>query len=137
MTSAELTAIEPHNPHFARLGGDDAVRRLVDSFYHNMDTLPEAATIRALHGEDLAEVKAVLRLYLTEWLGGPKDYSARRGPPRLRARHAAFPIGTAERDAWMLCMRAALKEIVVDDELRRQLDSSFLRIGNAIVNRGT
>jgi hemoglobin len=101
-----------------------------------MDTLPEAAAIRAMHGVDLDEIKSVLRLFLVEWLGGPKDFTARRGPPRLRARHLRFPIGTAERDAWMQCMRGALEEVVSDVELRGELEGAFLRTANAIVNRG-
>jgi hemoglobin len=124
------------NPHFARIGGAEAVQRLVDAFYGRMDTLPEAAGIRAMHGADLSEIKSVLILFLIEWLGGPKDYSARRGPPRLRARHMAFPIGAAERDAWMLCMRGALEEVVADVELRGELERAFLRTANAVVNRG-
>ncbi len=111
------------------------MRRLVDAFYRRMEELPEAAGIRAMHGDDLTEIKAVLELYFVEWLGGAKDYSARRGPPRLRARHLHFSIGVAERDAWMTCMRGALGEVVTDAELRHELEGAFLRIASAVVNR--
>jgi hemoglobin len=131
-----LHVVESTNPHFARMGGEAAVVRLVEAFYRRMDEVPEAARIRAMHGPDLAENKSVLRLYLAEWLGGPKNYSATRGAPRLRARHLPFPIGPAERDAWMACMRDALEEVVPDEELRGQLEAAFLRTANAIVNRG-
>lgn len=134
MAVTEVKALETPNPHFARIGGASAVYRLVDSFYRRMDTLPEAAGIRAMHGADLGEIKAILRLYLVEWLGGPKEYSERRGPPRLRARHLPFPIGVPERDAWMTCMRGALEEVVQDVELRGQLENAFLRIANAVMN---
>jgi hemoglobin len=123
------------NPHFGRIGGEPAVRRLVDAFYRRMDTLPEAAAIRAMHGDDLDEIKAVLRAYLVEWLGGPKEYSPWRGPPRLRRRHAQFDIGGVERDAWMLCMRGALEEVVADADLRREIEAALFRTANAIVNR--
>ena len=123
------------NPHFARIGGEEAVQRLVDAFYQRMDTLPEAAGIRRLHGADLSEIKATLKLYLVEWLGGPKNYSAHRGPPRLRARHLAFAIGAAERDAWMSCMRGALEEVVADEALRGDLERAFLKVANAVLNR--
>jgi hemoglobin len=126
---------DSHNPHFARIGGEEPVARLVDAFYRQMDTLPEAAGIRAMHGADLRAIKEVLRLYLIEWLGGPPTYSARRGPPRLRARHAPFSIGPADRDAWMLCMRGALREVVADAGLRDELEAAFLRVANAVVNR--
>lgn len=136
MTAMDLKSVQVPNPHFARIGGAPVVHRLVEAFYLRMDSLPEAAGIRAMHGEDLTEIKTVLELYLVEWLGGPREYSQRRGPPRLRARHAKFPIGIAERDAWMTCMRGALEEVVADGELRGQLESAFLRTANAIVNQG-
>jgi hemoglobin len=131
-----LPVAEPPNPHFARIGGEEAVVRLVEAFYGRMAELPEASRIRAMHGHDLTEIRSVLRLYLVEWLGGSKNYSATRGAPRLRARHLSFPIGPAERDAWMTCMRGALEEVVPDAELRGELEAAFLRTANAIVNRG-
>ena len=92
------------------LGGAEGVRALVDRFYDLMDELPEAADIRAMHPEDLAESREKLYLFLSGWTGGPPLYMQKHGHPRLRARHLPFPIGIAERDAWMLCMTRALEE---------------------------
>jgi hemoglobin len=97
---------------FEQIGGQTTVDRIVDTFYLNMDTFPEARGIRALHADDLSEVKVVLKKYLAQWLGGPQTYSQERGHPRLRARHLPFAIGIAERDAWMLCMRDAFNEVL-------------------------
>jgi hemoglobin len=104
--------------HFELVGGQPAVDRIVDSFYGRMDRLAEAQTIRALHPPDLSVSRAVLKKYLTEWLGGPNQYSLERGHPRLRMRHLPFRIGAAERDAWLLCMRGALEEVVASKPLR-------------------
>lgn len=124
------------SPHYERLGGAPAVERLVDAFYRQMDTRAEARGIRAMHEADLASTKAVLRLYLCEWLGGPKDYSAQRGHPRLRMRHAAFSIGADERDAWLGCMRAALDEIGADASLRDELMQAFFKTADWMRNNG-
>lgn len=126
--------LAPRNPHHELVGGEAAVERLVEAFYRRMDTLPEAQGIRAMHEPDLRSTQAVLRLYLNEWLGGPKDYSAQRGHPRLRRRHAAFSIGPAERDAWLACMRGALEEVVADAALREQLMTAFFKIADWIRN---
>lgn len=135
MAAPELPAADLANPHFAAIGGEPAVRRLVDAFYRRMDTLPVARSIRAMHEADLTATKAVLTLHLVEWLGGPNNYSRERGHPRLRARHLRFAIGPAERDAWMECMRGALEEVVTDSVLRDQLEKAFLRTADVIVNR--
>ena len=119
---------------FAKIGGAPTVERLVDSFYQNMDSMAPAQKIRAMHGADLAPTRAILKLYLIEWLGGPKNYSEKRGHPRLRMRHAHFPIGATERDAWLLCMNAALDESVEDVAVREQLKAQLAKLADWMRN---
>ena len=135
--STALPLFQPANPHFARLGGEPAVRRLVDAFYRAMDTRPDARTIRAMHAPDLAETRALLVQYLCEWLGGPRAYSAQRGAPMLRRRHHAFDIDAAARDAWMACMRQALDETCEDAALRDELLAAFHKVADFIRNTDT
>jgi hemoglobin len=120
---------------FERLGGTVTVDRLVESFYRRMDTLPDAAGIRAMHPSDLESTKQVLKRYLTEWTGGPKLYSVEKGHPRLRQRHIGFPIGSSERDAWLLCMRGALDETVADGAARQELDVALSRLADWMRNQ--
>lgn len=123
------------NPHFLAIGGQPVIARLAQRFYHHMDTLEEARGIRALHPPDLAPVQEVFARFLVEWLGGPPVYSSERGHPRLRRRHIPFPIGVAERDAWMLCMHTALVEVVPDEALRAALETAFLRTADFMRNQ--
>ncbi len=122
------------NPHFTRLGGHEAVVRLVDAFYRAMDALPEAATIRAMHEPDLRATKAVLVTYLSEWMGGPQRYTPERGAPMLRRRHQPFAIDAAARDAWMLCMKQALNEVCMDESLKAELGAAFYKVADFIRN---
>jgi len=121
-------------PHYVRLGGHEAVVRLVQAFYRAMDTRPEAAAIRAMHEPDLTHTQAVLVKYFSEWMGGPKLYSPERGEPRLRRRHQPFAIDAAARDAWMLCMRQALAEVCADARLRAELDAAFYKVADFMRN---
>lgn len=123
-----------HNPHFERLGGAEAVGRLVDAFYRAMDTRPDAQAIRAMHEADLGPTKAVLKTYLAEWLGGPKRYTETRGAPRLRRVHGPFPIDAAAREAWLACMRQALDETGADPALRDELLAAFTKIATHLQN---
>ncbi|MCA9713155.1 MAG: group II truncated hemoglobin, partial [Myxococcales bacterium] len=107
---------------YEQLGGDDAVRRLVDAFYDHMDQDPEYALIRDLHPPTLAGSREKLYLFLSGWLGGPPLYIQRHGHPRLRARHLPFSIGARERDQWLACMTRALDDVGVEGELRALLD---------------
>ena len=134
MSSLPVVPAKPANPHFGRLGGEEAITRLVNAFYRAMDTLPEAQTIRAMHEPDLSSTKAVLVKYLCEWTGGPKAYSSERGAPMLRRRHQPFDIDAGARDAWMACMHQALAETVPDAELRLELETAFFKIADFIRN---
>ena len=100
-------ATEEETP-YELLGGDDGVRALVADFYEHMDTLPEAKTIRAMHKGDLSEITDKLATFLIGWLGGPQRYQERFGRVIIPLAHRPFPIGPAERDAWLLCMHRAL-----------------------------
>ena len=117
------------------MGGEQAVRRLVDRFYDLMDRLPEAAGIRALHAKSLRVSREKLFLFLSGWLGGPDLYAEKYGHPRLRMRHLPCPIAEAERDAWMSCMRQALAEMEMDDFLREQLIQSLSNTADHMRNR--
>lgn len=122
------------NPHFEMIGGEEAIARLVERFYFYMDTLPEAAGIRAMHAPDLGLTKEVLVKFLTEWLGGPKAYSSERGHPRLRQKHITFPIGEAERDAWMLCMKHAMDDVTDNAKLKQEMEQAFFKTADFIRN---
>jgi hemoglobin len=130
-SSATAPVVTPYE----RIGGAVVVDRLVESFYHRMDTLPEAKTIRDMHGRNLGPIKVILKRYLSEWLGGPKLYSPEKGHPRLRQRHMGFAIGNAERDAWLLCMRGALEETVADVQARQDVDAAMTKLADWMRNQ--
>ncbi len=123
------------NPHYRLLGGEPAVRRLVERFYQLMCELPEAETIRAMHPADLSEAKERLFMFLSGWLGGPPLYAERFGQPRLRRAHLSFPIDELARDAWMACMMQALAEQITDAALLAQLKASFFKTADFLRNQ--
>jgi hemoglobin len=120
---------------YALLGGDAAVRALVDRFYDLMELEPRFAVVRRVHGADLSNARDKLYWYLSGWLGGPSLYIERFGHPMLRARHLPFSIGIAERDAWLACMAQALQETGVDASLREPLLAAFAKTADWMRNR--
>jgi hemoglobin len=122
------------NP-YQQIGGDEGVRCLVDRFYDVMDSLSEAAAVRALHAKSLRGSREKLYLFLSSWLGGPDLYQQKYGHPMLRRRHLPFSIGRAERDQWLLCMEQALEETVPDERLRAHLKQAFFQVADHMRNR--
>jgi hemoglobin len=120
---------------YAMLGGDPAVRALVDRFYDLMDLEPNFATIRALHPQSLDGSRDKLHAFLSGWLGGPDLYVQQHGHPRLRARHLPYPIGLAERDQWMACMMMAMDDLKIDTALAERLAQAFFGTADWMRNR--
>jgi hemoglobin len=123
---------------FEQLGGEPAVRRLVDRFYARMaETEPALARLHPCDGEGRVarESQERFALFLIGWLGGPQDYVAAHGHPRLRMRHARVPVDVAMRDAWMRCMRAAMSEMAVEEPLRAFLDERLGEVAEMMRNR--
>jgi hemoglobin len=120
---------------YERIGGSITVDRLVESFYRNMDELPEVTELRAMHAVDLGQTKQILKQYLAEWMGGPKLYSAEKGHPRLRQRHLGFPIGEEERDSWLLCMHRALAETVKDEVAAQEIYDALAKLADWMRNK--
>jgi len=119
---------------YERIGSEEGLWKLVNTFYENMETLPEAKTIRGLHPKDLRSAREKLIIFLSGWLGGPDRYIAAFGHPRLRARHLPFPIGEVERDQWLMCMCKALDEIPIDNAFREQLIMAFSQTAGHVMN---
>ncbi len=115
--------------------GEDGIRQLVDTFYNIMDTSPEAAGIRRMHGEDLSRIKKMLGNYLVEWMGGPPVYSSVTGSMCMTDPHAGFWIGPKERDEWLWCMDQAMAQVEMQDTLKTMLKEPLRRIADAVRNQ--
>ncbi len=121
---------------FEWIGGEPAVRRLVDRFYDLMDLEPAYTELRAAHGSTLEDARDKLFWFLCGWLGGPDHFVERFGHPRLRMRHMPFSIGILERDQWVTCMDQAMGETGVPEALRTRLKASFMNTADWMRNRG-
>lgn len=132
--TAERTEIPPATP-YALAGGAESLRRLVTRFYEIMDSAPEAAGIRAMHGTDLGPVSDSLFEYLSGWLGGPPLYAERTGSVCLNAPHRRFAIGETERDQWLFCMRQAMVDVGLPEEARNLFDGPLFAIADFVRNR--
>lgn len=121
--------------YYSRIGGEAAVRQIVEQFYHFMDTDPDFIGIRKLHGETLEGARQKLFMFLSGWLGGPQLYVEQYGHPRLRARHLPFAIGISERDQWMSCMLKAMSTLEIDQRLLQELTRAFSQTADFMRNK--
>ncbi|MCT1385995.1 globin [Brachybacterium sp. p3-SID1565] len=117
---------------YEEIGGEDTFVRLVDRFYEGV---AEDPLLRPMYPEqELTGAKDRLRMFLVQYWGGPKDYGATRGHPRLRIRHAPFPVSPAARDAWLRHMRDAVDSLELSPLHEQTLWDYLERAAHSLVN---
>jgi hemoglobin len=117
-----------------RIVGPEGFGRLVAGFYRQ---IPGDDLLGPMYPkEDLEGAEERLREFLIQRFGGPGDYSAKRGHPRLRMRHAPFPVDQKARDRWMLLMGNAMKESGIPQEVEGILMRYFEQTATFMMNRG-
>ena len=105
------------------VGGAEGVSNIVEAFYRRIEV---DAEMRSVYPDDLEPGKSKLKLFLVQWLGGPADYSAQYGHPRLRMRHFPFIIAQLHAGRWLRYMREAWQECGAPREVQ---DVVFERLG--------
>jgi len=125
-----MTEESPDN-QFQQLGGEAAVRGLVERFYELVET---DADLRPVYPEDLSPGKEKLALFLIQWLGGPPAYSQVYGHPRLRRRHFPFVISELHAGRWLRHMRQAMKDQGWDAAFISTLYGNLAPLAHHMVN---
>ncbi len=106
-------------------GGYEGITRLVDCFYHYMDTDLKAHKIRSMHADSLAPSIDKLASFLSGWMGGPRRFNEKYGSIHIPKFHAAFPIGEQEAADWLHCMGLALDDQPYADDFKTYLKQQF------------
>lgn len=113
--------------------GEEGFTRLVHAFYRQV---PGDDVLGPLYpAGDMEGAEKRLRGFLIFRFGGPQQYIEERGHPRLRMRHAPFPVNQAARDRWMELMGRAMRETDVPEEAAAILRSYFESTATAMMNR--
>jgi len=125
--------VEEHEVYAAL--GDDGFRRLVAAFYRQV---PGDEVLGPLYpAADLAGAAERLCGFLIYRFGGPPHYIEQRGHPRLRMRHAPFPVTDLARRHWLKLMYSALETSGIPADAKQILVSYFEATAVAMINRPT
>ncbi len=122
---------------YEQIGGREAVERLAERFYDLMEERePELTALHQQDGPGKVSRRSRDRFaqFLVGWLGGPQDYVAANGHPRLRMRHARVRVDVAMRDAWLRCMNQAMRDEAVPPELESFLRQRFAEVADFMRN---
>lgn len=115
--------------------GDDVFDTLVAGFYARVK---KDDVIGPMYPQDDWEgAQWRLKAFLTQYWGGPHDYSEQRGHPRLRMRHQPFPITREAALRWLEIMEEAMDEIPAEklpDAARHALFDHMQRVAGMVIN---
>ncbi|MFU8840890.1 MAG: globin [Nitriliruptoraceae bacterium] len=128
MTAA--APLQPHEVHDA-VGGLPAFVALVEAFYGRVAT---DDLLRPMYPEDLEPGKRHLALFLAQYWGGGEVYGSERGHPRLRMRHAPFPITPEAALRWAELMTASVTEQGWPEEAEAHVLAYVARATPTLIN---
>ena len=118
---------------YDEVGGEKFFTELISLFYAQVARDP---ILRPMYPDtDLQAAARRLQLFLEQYWGGPTTYSEERGHPRLRMRHAQFPIDETARDAWLRCMMAAVNSVEIKEPERSELIQYLEMAAHSLVNK--
>ena len=112
--------------------GEEGFTHLVASFYRQVagdDILGPLYPRNDLPGAEFR-----LREFLIQRFGGPGRYSAARGHPRLRMRHAPFKVDFHARNRWMELMEKAMVEAELPENVVALLRPYFANTATGMIN---
>ena len=114
--------------------GHAGFQQLVDAFYRRV---PGDDILGPMYPpQDIPGAAERLSDFLIYRFGGPAMYLEKRGHPRLRMRHAPFPIDQAGRDRWVDLMEQALAEVALPEEAEVELRRFFEDGATFMINQG-
>jgi hemoglobin len=102
-----------------RAGGVETFRRIVDRFYVAVES---DDLLRPMYPDDLNPGKDRLARFLAQYFGAGPVYSQERGHPRLRMRHAPFPITIGAAARWA----AHMTDAIIAEELPSDVEGELL-----------
>lgn len=111
--------------------GEENLRVLVEHFYNEVLDSP---IIAPLFTGDIGLVKEKQFTFLTQFLGGPTLYSEQFGQPRMRMRHLPHKIDEDAMFEWLRCMKKAISQMPVSEQIRIDLYAVFPKLAMHMVN---
>lgn len=132
MTERRMPDARPEPGSVADRIGTDAFLTIVDDFYARVE---HDELLRPMYPEDLEPGRTHLAQFLAQYFGATGVYSSHRGHPRLRMRHASFPITLEAAARWAAHMTDAIEAQGFDDDVEAELLAYVVHATPQMVNQ--
>ncbi|MCO4838828.1 MAG: cyanoglobin [Rhodobacteraceae bacterium] len=121
-----------------KLGGEGALRELVEHFYYLVETLPETEQLRVLHmdGHGFAHTRTEQFEFMSGFLGGRQYYMEKHRHMNVKDIHAHVPIRVEDAEVWLQTMDCALSELKHAGAHIDRMKATLRRVAMILVNVG-
>lgn len=121
-----------------QIGGEAALRDLVEQFYDLVETLPEGKHILSLHLQNhgLAHTRVEQFNFLSGFMGGRQYYMEKHRHMNVKEIHAHVPIRTQDAENWLTIMDRALSDLDHEGLHIDRLRATLRRVAMILVNDG-
>jgi hemoglobin len=118
------------------IGGEDQLRKLVETFYDIVEFEPEGRVLHILHlrGHGIAHSRIEQLNFLSGFLGGPRLYAQKHGHSNVREMHEHVEISAEAKDAWLKCMAMAIDRVGLSAGVKERLMGPLTRVATMLVN---
>jgi hemoglobin len=121
-----------------QMGGENALRDLVETFYDLVESLPEAEQLRILHmdGHGFAHTRVEQFDFLSGFLGGRQYYMEKHRHMNVKEIHAHVPIRAQDAETWLDVMDTALAKVGQAGPHIDRMRATLRRVALILVNDG-
>lgn len=122
---------------YSRIGGEENLRKLVETFYDIIEYEPKGRELHMLHlqGHGIAHSRIEQFNFLSGFLGGPQLYIEKYKHSNVREMHAHVDINASTRDLWLDCMLIAIKRVGIPPDVKDDLMANFTRVAFLLQNK--
>ncbi len=121
-----------------QIGGEYALRELVEHFYDLVETLPEGKQILSLHLQNhgLGHTRMEQFNFLSGFMGGRQYYMEKHRHMNVKEIHAHVPIRMEDAENWLKIMDQTLADLRHDGPHIDRLRATLRRVAMILVNDG-
>ncbi|MGC1498311.1 MAG: cyanoglobin [Sulfitobacter sp.] len=121
-----------------QIGGEDALRILIEHFYDLVETLPEGRRIVHLHmaGHGIAHTRVEQFNFMSGFMGGRQYYMDKHRHMNVKEIHAHVPITRQDAEDWLSIMDRTLRDLHHGGPHIDRLRATLRRVAMILVNEG-
>ena len=121
-----------------QIGGETALRELVEHFYDLVEAVPEGRQIVSLHLQNhgLAHTRIEQFDFLSGFMGGRQYYMEKHRHMNVRDIHAHVPIRLEDAENWLTLMDRALGDLGHAGRHVDRFRATLRRVAMILVNDG-